>query len=317
MAKRVAITGATGFIGHKLLLRLLEEGYQVRVLSRKAPDLSGVYKNVHWFNGSLNTEYDLKAFVDGIDILFHCAGEVRNQSIMESVHVEGTRRLIEAAAGRVSHWVQLSSVGVYGQVKEGLVTETSLPNPVGEYEITKVKSDQILINAAGKSGFTFTVLRPSNVYGPSMTNQSVFSLVSAIERGLFFYIGKRGASANYIHVDNVVEALLLCATNHVAKGKVYNLSDYCTIEEFVGIICKNFEIKPPRIRINASFTYLVAKIFRRFPKFPLTPTRVNALMCRSSYPIDLIQSELGYQHKVSMEEGMCELVDTYKQQSTT
>lgn len=314
MAKRVAITGATGFIGHKLVLRLLEQGSQVRVLSRQPPDLTGVYKNVQWFNGNLNNEYDLTAFVDGIDVLYHCAGEVRNQSIMEKVHVEGTRRLIEAAAGRVNHWVQLSSVGVYGPVKDSLVTETSLLSPVGEYEVTKEKSDQLVINAAEKSGFTFTVLRPSNVYGATMTNRSLFSLISAIDRGLFFYIGERGASANYIHVDNVVEALLLCATSHAEKGKIYNLSDYCTMEHFVDVISQNLKIKSPQLRINRLFANLAAKTLGRLPWFPLTPSRVNALTNRSSYPINLIQSELGYQHKVSMEEGLCELVDTYKLQ---
>jgi nucleoside-diphosphate-sugar epimerase len=128
----------------------------------------------------------MRPFVDGADVLYHCAGEVRNMGFMEMVHVEGTRRLVDAAAGRIGRWVQLSSVGAYGKQRGGVVMEESVLNPCGTYEVTKVKSDSLAASGAANGAFDYVIVRPSNVYGVEMSNRSLFSLISMIQRGLFF-----------------------------------------------------------------------------------------------------------------------------------
>ena len=57
-------------------------------------------------------------------------------------------------------------------------------------EKTKAESDQLVMNAARKGTFTYSILRPSNVFGPTMTNQSLFQMIEMISKGLFFFIGK-------------------------------------------------------------------------------------------------------------------------------
>lgn len=308
----ICITGATGFIGKRLVMRHTARGDKVRILSRYAPSKVVLPNSVQWFKGELGSNSDLRAFVDGADVLYHCAGEIRDESRMEAVHVAGTRHLSEAATGTINRWVQLSSVGVYGAVASGIVTEDSPLNPVGQYEITKAQSDAIVIDAANKGAFGYSILRPSNVYGSDMSNQSLFNLITMIDRGLFFYIGKQGASANYIHVDNVVEALFNCATLNSANGKIYNLSDHCTLEHFVNIISSLLGRSAPQLRIPVSFANFTARFFSRLPFFPLTQSRVRALTNHSIYPITRIKNELGYRHIVSIEKGLFELVEAYK-----
>jgi len=208
--------------------------------------------------------------------------------------------------------VQLSSVGVYGPVGQGEITEDSVLNPVGQYEITKTESDKIVIDAANKGGFSYSILRPSNVFGGEMTNRSLFSMVAIIDRGLFFYIGKPGASANYIHVNNVVEGMLRCGIMPEAKGRTYNLSDHCTMEHFTEVIADALGCPHPWLRIPQPIAQLAGRTLGRIPGFPLTRSRVDALVNRSSYPISRIQQELGYQHITAMEEGLRELVEAYK-----
>ena len=309
----VAITGGTGFIGKKLVLRHLTLGDQVRVLSRRTPGEAGLPGSVVWCRGDLDASGNLVSFLDGVDVLYHCAGEIRDTARMEAVHVEGTRKLIEIAGGRIGHWVQLSSVGVYGPVAEGTVTEDSELNPVGEYEITKAESDQVVVAAANKGGFSYSILRPSNVFGADMTNQSLFGMIDMIDRGLFFHIGKPGASANYIHVDNVVEGLIRCGTMQPAQGRTYNLSDHCTMEEFVAIIAGALGKDVPRIRLPEAPVRLLARWVGRLPGFPLTETRVDALTNRTIYPSTKIERELGYRHLVTMEKGLLELLAAWKQ----
>ncbi len=308
----VAITGGTGFIGRKLALRHLQRGDEVRVLTRRAGPESGLPEAVAVFRGDLTEESVLSAFTAGADVLYHCAGEIRDATRMAAVHVEGTRRLIEAARHRVGRWVQLSSVGVYGHPRAGRITEESPPDPRGVYETTKKQSDE-LVQAAGRSGaFPWVILRPSIVFGEDMPNQSLFQMMRVIDRGQFFFVGKPGASANYIYVDNVIDALLLCAQHPGAPGKTFNLSDFATLEAFVGMIADALGRERPRARLPAFAARLLAAagtaVSRRFP---LTPSRVDALTTRASYPIDAIQGALGYTHRVSLQTGIVSLVNSW------
>jgi len=307
----VAIAGGTGFVGRKLVQRHLERCDYVRVLSRRPLVVSGLPDSVEWFQGDLVAFDHILPFVDGVDVLYHCAGQLTDESGMRSLHVGGTKVLVEAASGHIGHWVQLSSVGVYGPVSNGQITEQSPLNPVGEYEVTKAESDELVINAAREGVSTFSVLRPSNVYGEDMTNQSLFDFIAMIERGLFFFVGKKGASSNYIHVDNVVEGLIRCGTMKNAKDKIFNLSDHCSLERFVGIISSELGCRYPRLRLPELLLRVMAGIMGKLPGFPLTASRVDALTRRSRYSIKSIQEELGYQHVVSMEDGVKRLVSGY------
>lgn len=310
----VAITGGTGFIGNKLVQKHLAHGDEVRILSRRTPNEKNLLQPVQWIYGDLGGSGELRGLVDGADVLYHCAGEIRDTSRMEDVHVAGTRRLIEAAAGRIGRWVQLSSTGAYGQTREGLITEQTKLNPHNVYETTKVLSDMQVGAASLNGAFQHVILRPSIVYGANMPNQSLYSLISMIKRGWFFFIGKPGASANYVHVDNVASALMLCGSQPQANGKVYNLSDYRTIEQFVETIAQLLGKAIPKHRVPEMPVRALARLFERIPGMPLTSTRVDALTSRAIYSSGKIESELGYRHVLSMEEGLAELVNFWQKE---
>lgn len=309
----VAITGGTGFIGKKLVARLIERGDTVRLLTRSpAVSEQSYLVKIHECDLVTVSTNDLSLMLDGVDVLYHCAGQLTNAQAMKSLHVDATRKLVEAASGRINHWVQLSSVGVHGQVHDGFITEESAWNPVGQYEITKAESDRVVIDGANKGGYSYSILRPSNVFGAAMANQSLFGMIAMIDRGLFFYIGEPGSSANYIHVDNAVEGLIRCATMKAAQDRIFNLSDYRTMEQFAGTIAKALGRPEIRLRIPEALARLAAKTLGKIPRFPLTPSRVDALVNRSQYPISSIQQALGYGHVISMEDGLRELVKAYE-----
>lgn len=303
-----AVTGGTGFIGRRLVAELLARGYSVRVLSRVPPHPPPTGVTV--YQGDLaDPAVDLSSFLRKAEVLFHCAAEVRNRERMESVNVRGTERLIQAARGIISRWIQLSSVGVYGPARSGVVDEDRPLRPVGTYEVTKARSDELVAQGAAAGYFEAAVLRPSIVYGEAMPNRSLFSMIQAIDRGFFFFIGPPGASANYIYVDNVVDALLLCTSRTRERYSVYNLSDHMTVEALVGTVARALGKETPRLRLPAVLLRGPAgMISKLWPGCPLTPSRINALTTRSSYSIDRIRRELGYDHRVSMAEGFQRLV---------
>ena len=309
---KAAITGATGFVGGRLLSRCQQEGISVRALSRHKPELGQAGTGIEWCHGDLDNAETLTAFVDGVDVLYHCAGQLVDKAKMHQVHVTGTESLIRAADGRVGRWVQLSSVGVYGSVAQGVVTEQWPLRPLGEYETTKAESDELVMQAMSRGCFDACILRPSNVYGPNMRNQSLFSLISMIDKGLFFFIGKPAASANYIHVDNVVEGLILAGIRPEAKGQIFNVSQHCSMEEFVRVISDALGRPAPAVYLPEVPVRWMSRIFGMIPGFPLTPARVDALTNRSIYAVDQINQVLGYSPVMSIEQGLRQMVDVYK-----
>ena len=302
----VSITGGSGFIGRKLVERHLAQGDAVRILSRREPHEISLPREVAVFRADLTDgAAALREFVEGADVLYHCAGEIRDPSRMRPLHVEGTRNLLQAAESRIGRWVQLSSVGVYGPQREGIVTERTAPNPVGEYEITKTESDREVMETAERRKISYAVLRPSNVYGAGMSNRYLHQMTAMIKQGLFFFIGKPGASANYIHVDNVVKALRLCGQAPAADGRVYNLSDDVPLERFAAIIAEALGKPAPRLRVPEALARWPANTAARLGlRLPLTPARIDALTIRATYSSERIMKELAYVHEVSMRDGL-------------
>lgn len=247
-------------------------------------------------------------FVDGADILYHCAAELADESRMIPVHVDGTRRLVVAASGRIGRWVQLSSTGVYGPCRSGAVDERTPETSAGIYETTKAQADAVVANAAHAGAFEHVLLRPTIVYGPEMPNRSLFQLIEAIARGRFFFIGPPGAVVNYVHVSGVVAALAACATHPKACGRTYILSDSQPIERVVGIIASALGRPVPQLRLPVAPVLLAARLLGWLPGFPLTESRVWALSRRVAYDGSRIERELGYRHPIDLDRGLWELV---------
>jgi len=298
----VAITGGAGFIGRRLVAHHLEAGDEVRVLTRRFGQ--EFPEGVSCFYGDLinpNTEYG--SFLQGVDVFYHCAGEIRDESRMRQLHVEGTRRLISAFRGQQSRWVQLSSVGAYGSRAEGLVIESDLSRPYGEYERTKAEADELVLEA-GRGGMNFVILRPSNVFGAGMPNQSLLQMARMVRKGLFFFIGRPGASANYVPVENVVEALVLCGQSHRARGRTYIVSDWRELESLIETMSRLMDCPVPTLRLPEAFARAIARASIWLPRFPLTPSRVSALTVRSRYSTEKLEKELGYVPRISIEKGL-------------
>lgn len=309
---KIAITGATGFIGKLLIKKHINLGDEVHVLTRKERTNEN-QKGLHFHIGDLSDIKSLSLFLEGADVLYHCAAEIRDESKMYLVNVKGTKNLISAATGKIKHWVQLSSTGVYGPVYSGIVTENQQYNAVNEYERTKLESDFLVLDATKNTVFTSTIVRPSNVFGYQMTNQSLFQLVKSIDKGFYFFVGfKKGASANYVPVENVIESLYLAATNAKAKNEIYIISSWCSIEEFIGNIAKSLGKPFPKFRIPLRFSKGLAMATFFIPKNPFTVARINALSNRVIYQTTKIETELGYKPVVTMEQTISDLVNFYK-----
>lgn len=216
------------------------------------------------------------------------------------IYLQRRSELVFGAGSNRAVW------GVYGPPRELLVTEETTPEPANEYERTKLVSDRLVEEACRRSKMEHAILRPSNIIGAEMKNGSFFALVKAVSRGRYFFIGPRGAIATYVHVDDVVRALVAC--QKAPRGRVYNLSSDCTWEALIERIAAVLGIRSPRLRIPAAPLRLMIRALEDHIRLPLTSGRLASLTSRSRYSSDRIVEELGFAFAKPMPEGIEDVV---------
>lgn len=309
----IAITGASGFVGGALVRRHLERGDAVRALVRDpASPICGL-PAVRVFRGDLaRGETIPPEFVAGADVLYHCAAEIHDERSMRATNVEGTRALAGIASGRIGRWVQVSSASVYGAVRAGTVTEDAPLRPDSVYGRSKVESEEIARSVASSGAFAVSILRPSNIFGIGMRGRALYKLFAAIERGWFFPIGGAGVVMNYVPVDDVAVAAMLCATHPGAGGHTYNVSDEMPLERLAAVVADELGTRIPRWRLPEAPLRALASVFGFVPGIPLTHRHLDAVTARARYATERIRNELGYRPAVGFETALREFVRYWK-----
>jgi len=225
LAGRTAlVTGATGFIGGRLVERLiLQHGVKVRALVR---NLAGAGRLARFpltvLRGDVTNPADLEAAIQGCDLVFHCAyGTSGSQKHRAWVNTEGTRRLLAAARpARVSRIVYLSTLMVYGKTADGDLDETAPRRRFGNpYSDSKLAAERIALS----SGLPVAVLQPTAVYGPygGVWTENV---LRTLKTGRQILVDGGEGLGNAVYVDDLVSAMLLAAVEERAVGEAFLIS---------------------------------------------------------------------------------------------
>lgn len=222
------VTGATGFIGSHLVQRLVKDGHQVRCLVRnpaRADDLKKL--GVQIVSGSVNDRAALRAGMEGCSWLFHLANLYSmwepDKERFYKVNVKGTRCVLETALEcQVKKVVYVSTVAVYGKPQEIPFTEESLPGKLlfSEYARTKASGNQAAWEYHQTCGLPLVVLYPGIVLGPGDDKASGQYIRDIVFRRVPSTIFHQSCST-YVHVSDVIEALLRAAENPAAEGQRY------------------------------------------------------------------------------------------------
>jgi predicted dehydrogenase/nucleoside-diphosphate-sugar epimerase len=230
-ARRVLITGATGFIGCRVAEMLsIGDSWSVRALVHNPANASRVARlPVEMVMGDMRSKADIQRLVDGVDTIVHCAIAPPWASHCETkqITIGGTRNLTDAAiAAGIERLVHLSSFGVHGNDVTGTIDESTplRPPPGDRYCASKAASERVVLDAA-RRGLPAIVLRPTNVYGP-YSKTFVTRPVEYLSRGRFILAGSGTLPSNTIYVDNLVEAIRCALAAEPDKcGEVFLVSD--------------------------------------------------------------------------------------------
>lgn len=315
--KKILITGSNGFVGKILFNSLLKENYDITELTRnKKKDTENNYIIADLSKPNCMDKVSLHKF----DTIIHCAGELNNPDLMRKLHVDGTKYILDSIKKQKlespPHWIQLSSVGVYGpqdsKNKRRIVTEESPYKPQGEYEVTKTESDQLVIKANKEGIIRHTILRPSNIFGSNMPNNSLRSLIHTIKSKRFFYIGNGDAISTYVHVDDVILGIIKSIEDPKAIGQIFNISSDCPQKLLIQHIANTLKISEPKLKLPIVAVTIITNILSKLITFPLNQSRIQSLINTTTYPSDKIRNELRLEFRKPMPSSIDDLIKELK-----
>jgi nucleoside-diphosphate-sugar epimerase len=236
------ITGGAGFIGSALVDRLLEDGFQVRVLddlsTGRLENLSDTRHRIELVEGSVTDPSTCAAACAGVDLVFHEAAipsvhrSVVDPGRTHDVGATGTLRMLVAAkdAG-VRRFVYAGSSSAYGDTPTLPKHEEMAERPLSPYAVAKLTGEHYVRVFARVYGLETVVLRYFNVFGPRQDPASTYSaaiarFITAAHEGRPPTINGDGEQTrDFTYIDNVVEANLLAARAPAERvsGLVFNV----------------------------------------------------------------------------------------------
>jgi len=310
--KRIAITGARGFIGSQLAKALLEQGHELSILNRKGSllqmEIAG-HPNVSVFEGDISHRDTLEPWIQDCNELYHLAAFAKpwakNMSVFYDINVQGTLHVLDAALKYgCTELVITSSAGTFGpQVNGKLVREDHdqpLP-PFTEYERTKQESLEKSRSYLDK-GLNIRYVSPTRVFGPgelSTSNVGTRVILRYVKGTFRFLPGDGHSIGNYAYIHDVVKGHQL-AMHHGRPGENYILGgENLSYREFfdkVGLVTNQ---RKTMFGLPMSLMMGTAYLFERTAsltgKEPLiTPPFIKKYAHNWGTDIQKAQMELGY-----------------------
>jgi nucleoside-diphosphate-sugar epimerase len=312
----VLVTGATGFIGGRLVGRLLAEGVEPRALVLPGEEVPVTWAGaVEVVRGDVADPEAAEAVV-GMGTVFHLAAVVGDwgpQEHFQRVTVDGTRHLLTAAARAGARVVLVSSITVYGDQlgRQVCGEDRPLGHPLGPYSGSKQAQERLALKLEAEAGLEVVRVRPANVYGPG-SRPWVNQVVEHLAAGLPALVGRQPKVAGLVHVDNVVEVLVRSVVVPGARGRAYNAAEdsQVTWRQYFEDLSRLAGTSPPKTvpalvaRLGAVLGESLYRLVGARRRPPLTREALNLVGSHHRLPIDRAREELGYRPRISYAEGL-------------
>jgi nucleoside-diphosphate-sugar epimerase len=246
---KIAVTGATGFLGRYIVRHLAELGHELRCWYRDSSDrggFDGVEDTIEWVPGDLTDEASMHALVAGCDAVVHAAlyrpgqgfrGAEGDVSVFVERNVLGTVRLIEAARkADVPRFVFISTCALHEVILDDRKLDEAHPLwPLTHYGAHKAAIEKFIHSYGLGDGYEICSLRPTGIYGLSrpVGRSKWYDLVQAVKRGEPIDSATGGKE---VHASDVAKAVGILLTANGVAGQAYNCYDrYIAVEEVARI----------------------------------------------------------------------------------
>jgi nucleoside-diphosphate-sugar epimerase len=306
---RVAVTGATGFIGPHVVRKLQADGWRVRILTRRPVDPAQIGAEVEAVGGDLEDQASLQRLLDGADAVVHVAGliKARTREKFFRANAESVSRLAEiaAAAPAPPRFVLMSSLAARAP-------------DLSDYAASKLAGERALI-AAG-AALPWSILRPPAVYGPG--DRATLPFFRCVRHGIGPLLGSDGARLSLIHVEDLASAVGALLSDERSAGLIAEVDDGqggYTWPEMIAVAADAFGRRARVVRVPMAVPYglsMLNQALARIGYTPmLTPGKVRELYHRD-WVCDPspIMARTAWQPAVSLGQGFASTIAWYQQQ---
>jgi nucleoside-diphosphate-sugar epimerase len=324
---KVSVTGATGYLGHQLAIRLANKGEDVRVLARD-PSSSRIpkHKNITVFKGDITNPDSLIPFLVDCQILFHTAALVKSwakdRKAFYTINVDGTKNLLDASlhAG-IKKFIFTSTCGVLGSSINIPMSESDPRRGAfdNDYELSKSVAERVVGKYHAEKGLNSVIVSPSRIYGPGIATRSL-TLNGIIKRfvdGRITFIPKPATyKSNYCFINDVVNGHVLAAENGVA-GEKYILGGenisyagfFALLRQISGSNARLMETPKPIAEVYAFIQRVIGELTGNYPFY--NAKGIATIYSNKCYTSSKAEKELGYK-MTDLKTGLQRTINFFK-----
>ena len=297
LKNNILIVGGTGFIGYHLAKKSLKKGWQVTSISSKPPRKKRYLAKVKYILCDITKKKSLRKNIKvPFNYVVNLGGYVDHTNKKKTFenHYTGCKNLAEIfLKNEPVAFVQMGSSAEYGDVKSPQ-KENAKCNPKSVYGRAKLLSSIYLINLFKKQKFPSTVLRLYNTYGPTQDlNRFISIVISGCIKNKKFPCSEGNQLRDFLHIEDVVDAILKSLTNKNARGQIINIGS-----------------GEPRI-IKNIIEYIKKISKGGYPLFGKVKLRKDEIL--KVYPdINKAKNKINWRPKISFKKGLKVTIDSFK-----
>lgn len=273
---RIAVTGASGFVGGRLVQQLSESASaKVIAVVRQKPSIPAPYAMVEVADLTEKTDWSNLFAKNAVDVVVHCAARVHQMNDLAAdpliefrrVNCAGTLQLARSAASAgVRRFVFISSVKVMGEVTVpgAPFSVHDEPKPVDPYGVSKWEAEQQLATLCQDTGMELVVIRPPLVYGPGV-KANFLSMVKWVHRGVPLPLGAIHNQRSMVALDNLIDCIITATRHPAAAGQTFFVSDNHDVSttDLLRGIAHALGKKPRLIPVPMTLFNIAARLLRR------------------------------------------------------
>jgi nucleoside-diphosphate-sugar epimerase len=320
---KALVTGASGFIGRRLVAELVRRGEATACLVRPTTNTAPLRgMPVEFVPGDLGDAASLVPAVKGRDYVFHLAGIIQavDGPAFEAANALGTRNLVDAclqAAPAIKKFVFVSSIAAAGPSPPGrTLTEADEPRPVSAYGRSKLAAERIVMEAGTR--MPVTIVRPPNVLGPG--SKELIRAIGLLRKRLVPALGDDRPRTSLVDVDDLVEALLLAAENPQSAGRTYFVTDGRAYAwpEITAAVAEKLGVKRLTVKVPFAVQMLAAWLAETAARLNRKPPLLTREIVRAGrdyfwlYDGSKIERDLGFRAKFGMRDSVRRAVNAVR-----
>jgi len=265
---KILVLGSSGRLGRQIMQYFIKENFFVfaHYFKNKINYNSKNIKSIKFDINKIDSA-DLD-YLNDVKYIINCIGETKNQTLINKTNSKSLviflQKIKKLNFNNIFSWIQISSIGVYGNSKAFEINEESKCFPSNEYENSKYQFEKILKEESLDKSFNYVILRPSIIYGPNIRNNVLDGLFQIAKLNFFIIPKNINHLCPFIDVRVISEIVLQIIKRNNVFNETFNISNNYKIEEIKDAIEEVIKKKLYVFRLNDNLIIFFFKIFSIF-----------------------------------------------------